>query len=1406
MTPTFFRQFLFWGAVLCSLAVSAQERPLSFVNYGVEEGLASSTVTALSRDRDGFVWIGTTRGLHRFDGYRFRLFRYCREEPGSLADDIVSSLLHDSRGRLWVGMDEGGVGLYHPATESFTNIRNAPDRWDVLTHNQVTGIAEAADGRLWVATARGFNLIDPDTLTVRQYLTGSNEIVDRLTLQPLLRRFAAAEREALRTWSHYVFYDRQHAFSVLRDQLGQAAAARRWPQLEALLEAHPVADNSVLGSYHRVSAIHADSLGNVFMGYAGGGVAVYRHAADRPRLLLPNYDREVDPLDRGVLSLLRHHDTLFVGTQDGQLRTVDLTTGQPTANTYQVGGYSVNDIQVQNDRLYLATPIGIVSPRHRREPLIYFQDPYHQEYNLVANECARVLPDGDGNLWVGHFKHGLSYGSPAQPFTSFPDLSEEALPFYMRTVNTVLHDSRGRLWLGYFEGGIRRGWTEWMKYSDVYLAESGAIKRSSVFSIYEDRDGDIWSGGHESGLLLFDTTANAWRVWGGDATALGGYDIRFIIQDLAGKIWVGVHGVGLVQIDKETGAVRRYTSANSGLINSYIFAAHVDDRNKLWFISVLGAFTLDPDRETFSGPLGAERSGSQDRSNCVGGDRRGRVWVGTQNGLRVFGQDGTTAPAVTIPEELREAEIVNVLSRKDRDELWLSSPSLLYQYFPDRGLVYSYELPDHMGPANFTHNSMTQLHEGDIVLGYERGLLRFDPDALLAPREIARPTISDIELFGESGPPALTYDEDGIPNLDMPATNVGFSVDMTTFAYASPDAVSYQVRLVPVQREWQTLENELPRYALYHLNPGYHTLEMRALTDNSSNYSAVSKLRIKVQPYWYSSLTAWIVYSFLMVWFMIWYRGYIRAQAKLKQSVIIREMERQQTQEISRAKARFFVNASHELRTPLTLINGPLQELLRDPGMNDDRRRSYYSLMDRNTRRLRRLVDRLLDLQKIENQAPEVTFVDGNLVHYLRQLLDPFAHRARQAGIDLRITLPDLVTDTNYSPEVLDRICSNLLSNALKFTPAGGCVEFRALLLTEGKEQQLVVEVRDNGPGISAAEQERLFDRFYQAESEQKERGSGVGLAIVKQSVELLGGRVAVESEPGRGAVFTATVPLHRAITAASEVEGGSIGAWSDLTVPEATTDDRPHILVVDDDADIRELIRHGCSDKFRITEATDGEDALAQAGRRQPDLILTDLMMPRMDGIELCNRLKTRPETSHLPVLLLTARHNDEAREAAARAGANDFLTKPFDLQRLLLKIDNTLRTMAAARRHWSVAPRDLVTDDLPFVDADQEFLLTLRNYIEEHMGDSDLSTDELLRVLAVSRSVCYAKVKALTGLPLKAYVKKLKINRAQQLLRQTEAPVGEIAYGLGFKTTQHFSRTFKNVSGQSPSEYRQG
>lgn len=1390
MSPLYRAGMLLVLGLLPALSPGAQPRPLAFERITEEAGLPGGVVSAIQQDQQGFLWVGTWVGLARYDGYAFTHFHHDPADPTSRRPGPVESLYADSKGYVWVGYygNDGGLDRYDPATETFTHFHHDPDDPGSISEGQVITSYEDSKGFVWVSIqGYGVDRYDPETDTFTHY---PHDVDDPASLS------SASVRVIYEDSRGVLWFGAGEPGS--RPESG--GLNRYDPERDAFTRyLHDPEDPTSLGD-NRVQVVYEDARGTLWIGTWGDGLHTYDRERDaftrftydpddpsRPSLPRLRRSSEIsDPLGSGITVVHEDRDgILWIGGYLGGLDRYDPATGRRTHYEY---------------------------------------DP-NDPHSLGDNRIWRMCESHDGTLWIatwgGLFKVNLAAGR-FRSYMHDPNDPRTVGPYYV----TALHENRsGDLWVGTSRGGLQK------------LNRDSGTFTSIPADHAHSRPTDYW--------------------------------VSRIFEDRSGTLWVGSNG--LKYLDRRT---ERVVAADIAL-SSAILEIHEDEEEVLWIGTPRGLYRYDRRADT----LAHFRHEQQDPNlrpfdviHAIGEAPNGALWLGTAGGLSRF--DRATNTFTIVLEDIT----VMALFERRQGEVWLATASQgLLLYDAETGKSTSYTTAD--GLADNTIGGILEDDQGFLWLGTNRGLSRFDvarrsfrnydvtaglPTNILGTdgqtKAAAKGHSGALYFRGMGGfvmvSPELTADNPAPPRLALtglrytdrnrrarahpevalplsPAGNMRLvhTQNDLTFEYvglhfANSAGNEYAHMLEGYEDAWRYVGAQ--RTATYtNLSPGAYTFRVKAANADGVWNEEGASLDFVILPPWWQ--TGW-AYALYVVLFIAGFvaanriqRGRLirkeRAKAAIREAELRAQAahERAATlQQIDALKSRFFANISHEFRTPLTLILGPVQDALRDErGLAGHQ----LDLIRRNGQRLLRLINQLLDLSKLDAGGMELHARPGDLAAFLRRLILSFTSRAEREGIALSFSAEPEQIATTFDRDMLEKIVSNLLSNAFKWTPTGGKIALSARTFDDTVE----VSVRDTGPGIPKGEILRLFDRFYQVDGSPTRRheGSGIGLALVKELVDLHGGAISVESQVGFGTAFVVTLPLVEVPDEELEpVEDEALEELKDTWTYEGegkkietrgpgrrpTEDTRPAhratVLLVEDNADVRAYVRGHLEHDYEIYEAGDGLEGLAKAREIQPDLVIADVMMPRMDGFALTRAIRSDEDLNHIPIVLLTAKADLESRVEGLEEGADDYLPKPFDAEELLARVESLIEIRRLLRERFSgevlLGPRDIA---VPSEDA--LFLERIREVTEAQMTHPNFGVDQLADEVALSPRQLQRRLKKLTNLSAAGYIRMMRFARAAQLLEQEAGSISEIAYRVGYKDVDHFSKVFKQIYKVVPSAY---
>ncbi|WP_083940657.1 hybrid sensor histidine kinase/response regulator transcription factor [Rudanella lutea] len=1314
---------------------------LLFEHFRSRQGLPDDRIRAFHQDRQGYLWVGTMNGLARYDGYSFRKF-YRQPGPNGLVGNWINAICEDSSGNLWFGTKEG-LSFFDRQREQFTSFRQQPGKANSLVNNLITSLCFDRQGVLWIGTAGGLCAYDPARQTFRQYRQYPlNEYIARIIRSDGPYLWVATNAGPVR-------------FDV-RTQTGQhfPVEARPGPYGERFWSVIELNRQLYLGTgAEGLLRLRFDAKQNRYVGFE----SVNRFAGSTASL-----DRteiyDICPTPAGGV---------WLGTNRG-VAYID-RLGHPDARLQLVQHNPVVEQSLSHDRVYrllldrtqvlwCGTEMGLNKLDLGQMPFRYFTFANQQSKDQIRS----ITADRRGTIWLGTSKSGLYAYQPADRSSAYYRLGTDA--GFQNYHRSVAIDSAQRLYVGTLNGVFRLDAARPSAVIDV-------LPGTTVFAMLTDSRGRVWIGTRQ-GLLRIGPDGSRTNV---PIRAANAELVRAIFEDHRGGIWIGFENAGLFYLDPNTGQVTHLsaTSAGQGLLGSTVYA--------------------------------------------IVEQPKGTIWVGTESGLNkltlgpAHRNRGTSTPGPIMVAQYTEKDglpdpSVNGILPDRQGHLWMSTLKGLVRFEPANASVRVY-LPTLI----FSHNCHYRFPDGRLVFGTADGFVLFDPARIPTDDSPPRVVIDNLKLFNREVSIGQTLNDDvllprtlsDLPTLQLNYRNNVFTVGFTALHFVNPARNRYGYRLVGFDRNW-TLTDAGNRSATYtNLDPGTYRFEVRAANNVGHWVSAPTVLTVEMLPPPWKTWWAYTLYVLLLAGALYAVGRYLLLVARQRQQLLFEQREKEQMQKLNGLKLEFFTDISHEFRTPLTLITSPVEDLLTNPNL-DRKTRATVQLIQRNCQKLLHLLDELMTFQKLEQGKLKLKPEELDLVAFAREVFDSFEPLTVKNGLDYRFTASTPSLRFTGDPDKLEKILNNLLNNAIKFTPSGGYVQLK-LTVNPGL-QQVVIEVEDSGKGITPDERQHLFERFFQSET--NKYGVGVGLSLTKSLVELHGGQIGVESEPGRRTCFTITLPAPLAplTTAAPPVVREVAPEPLTPALPTRPVlplrDDRPVLLIADDHDDILDYLEGLFAHSYRIVRAANGVEALRAIGKGEPDLIISDVMMPEMDGITLCRTLKTDLNTCHIPLILLTARSAIAHQIEGIGTGADDYVPKPFHPELLRVRVQSLLesrqRLFEKFRAGGAVLPKDIARNPL-----DEAFLQKVMDIVTANLSNDEFSVEQLGEGVNMSRSNLFRKLKALTDQTPVEFIYYLRLKHAEQLLLERRLNISQIAFEVGFKSASAFSKAFRNQFGKAPSEY---
>lgn len=1340
-------------ALMTALAAAAVSGASAVMPLGLEAGLSNSYVVSIAQDKRGLIWVATEDGLNIFAGSRFISIYKDEVDPAKgLSGNELNTLLDDPVDSvMWIGTQRAGINAFDYATGTVRQIRHRPDDPESLITDDVTRIVPYADGRLLVTTFwRGIDLFDTRTGVFEHFNETNVEGMPQVNIWT-----AAATPDG-----GTIYIGHKNGFMEMN------------PRTRTARNFTPDASDPGAIPGGMVYCIKVIKSGKVLLG-TDNGPALY----------------------------------------DPETRRFSRMAGGP------LGGVMIYDIVDMGDsRYWIATEFhgvyildlskGFTPQALSRAPQLE-QNP--AQYRFATFRA--IHRDTFGNIWLGDWGSGLVFVGLQPPLFALFDSNGDGgsgTSLSHRTVSNVAVDKEGRIWVGTDGGGLnvfRDGRRE-----ELISTLGGNPRTRHIQSSLCDSNGNLWFGMFIGGVWLRDLRSGKFAEVPLDSVR--NEDVRSIVQKNDTIYIVGTGGVHKLDMN---------TRRNLGYLNvSTARDLAVDSLGRLWVGTFGGGLLVFDNRNELMRVFNVANGFPSNTVNDLFTDSSGTLWVATAEGLVHFEAPGDTVYRNYRHSDGMASSNVNAVAQDRHGNIWASTNKGISILSPD-GIV-GYGPLDNTPIGSFMCRSTATDTLGRIYFGALNGLCRFDPDEVLAVHEPPKAIITKFEVFGpgETVRDYATFGElkSGCPiKLDSESNTLSITANVTD--YSLVNRVEYRFRLKGFDEDW--FSNGSNQVTYRNLPSGTYIFQVDTRMRNQAWGGNISTVKITIRPplylTWWAK-TIYFVLAALIIYLMIFfYRKRLLAESLYQ----LEKKQRLQDKELTDERLRFYTNVTHELRTPLTLIVGPLQDTLRSDKLPESERHRL-SVINRNAERLLSLVNQILDFRKSETANKRLVIMKGNIVSTVYETALKYKELINGSRIKINISAQPESIIMPYDKESVGMILDNLISNALKYTTKGS-IDIRCREAEDDGRPYVDISVQDTGYGISAEALPHIFDRYYQEKGSHQASGTGIGLALVKNLVELHHGTIKVESKVNEGSTFTLRLPLDDAYPEAIHPDDSFAPApalpQNEENAAESGADDQrmPVVLVVEDNDDLREYIKESFTDLFEVREAANGQEGLEKAKTCLPDIVITDVMMPVMDGLEMTRLLKNDILTSHIPVIVLTAKDSDPDREEGYQAGADSYLTKPFSSQLLISRVNNILRArrrLAAeaaplsgrkGRQEAAPEPDDQQPVKGPEITPlDKDFLERLHTAVAEHISTENVDVAFLSDTMYMSRATLYRKVKALTGLSPNEYIRKVRMQMAEQLLATGKYTVSEVSFKVGINSTPYFRQCFKEEFGVNPSDYLKG
>lgn len=1358
----------------------SQDKFDNFQFRSIQETTSKRAISSITQDKNGFIWIGTNgAGLYRYDGVNYFGYQY-NKKPGSVNSNFIYSTFIDSNNNLWVGTDDG-LCLYNRDLDNFTKINIE----DVITKGYdepitVKTIIQDNHGNLILGTY-GFGLFKLNIKTLQASLIPS-KILKKNNF--LIKSSVKNKQGIIYLGTSYGLLEldlNEKVKQVYKDKF------KREPLLDDI-------ENLVIDKY-----------GYIWLGTTENGLIKIKPETD-------NYQFENYFITKNkILSIIESSlDYIICGTE--------------------------------ND--------GLLVVNHKGQVLQKYLHSKYNNFSLKSNSVWSLYEDKEKRLWLGYFNKGLGvFDKPNNQFNSLESLVNNDNSLQTSSVTSVIKDRKGNLLMSNEGGGLdiynlsNKSYIHVNQNNQNYYS---GLDAADIQTIFIDSKQNIWIGSWDRGIyFLKNGTTRFINYNTTNATGLKSNRIFSFSEDSKGRIWIGTFIKGLHYFDNKSNTFVHCNSkqfTENALDNAFIRKVFVDSDNVLWVGTILGLYqvSLKDDSDFKVTKMRDAMFKDKTKYNSIqtilsiyeSNDKT--IWIGT-DGEGLFNYNKKTNKFSNYNDfpGFTEKSVRAIIS-DNNGSLWISGGSGLTKLDFKNKKSTHFTKDDGLIDNDFSNNAVFKDENGELYFGGYEGVNYFNPNEIKKTEQAPKLYFSDFKLFNRSVKP----NEDASPltkvisqtkEIILNYTQSVFTIEYVGINYNYSKKNQYAYYLEGFEKDWNYVGNN--RTATYtNLAPGNYIFKVKSANADGSWSNDQLELKIKILPPWWKSIWAYLAYTSILVFLLIYFNKIYQNRFKAKQAILLEKEKNIQSEKLNNNKLQFFTNISHEFRTPLTLIINPLEDILRSKNVSPEIH-NKLKIVHKSSDRLSRLINELMDFNKLEFNKIFLQVKKIEVVAFTEEIISYFDEEAaaRNITINFESSLDEL--EDWLDPKMLEKIIFNIISNAFKFTPDNGFITIaidktdtdHSLLMNGNTVPSFSITITDTGSGIHKKDLKRIFDRFYQVNNVNKDYygSTGIGLEVVKEFIELHKGKIDVESQVGQGTKFTVTFPLGKSFYKKNEIvdevfkleknknkflfESNDLADDDEVTAqkienPALETAKLYTVLIVEDNTELRNYLKHELSKSYKVIVAENGQKGYELAVQKLPDLIITDVIMPVMDGLQLCKNIKGDLKTSHIPLLMLSAKAMVKDRLEGIDSGADIYLSKPFELD--ILK--SSLAQLITSRQIMFKKFYSGITKDGKdkTTSLDNDFIQKILHFINENISEPLLTVELLSSKIYLSRSQLYRKIKTLTGVSVNEFIRNVRLEKAKQLIEQGNNNINEISYKVGFTSPSYFSKCYKIKYGHLPTQ----
>ena len=1436
--------------IAISGAVTAQPKSKA-VHYSTEDGLSHDIITSIFKDSEGFMWFGTWDGINRFDGHRFLSFKSSPGDMSQLKNDRIQQITEDKANHLWIRAYDGHIYRFDKGTQQFSPLASIL-KLPKLSHMSINNIIAVEGNMLWLASENKGLIWVPDT------------------------RSGSATGYVYNKQGKDGFKIPANNINFLKkDNEGKIWVGTPGGLIYLVKDANGIfqAHTPNLGNFNQLGFSAIAEWGNkLYFATNQGQLLIY----DKPGHSFSTLTLSKSGLN--ALKLDSARQALYVTTSAGELITLNITTLNFSTSVYNKGAPLLSIYMDRAGNLWIE-PVKHGVIRYdiaNRKFSTFFQD--NDSKNNYTGSHFKVFEDNKGLVWTILKDGGFGYYDKAtDKLAYFYNKPGSQSRLFSNIVNVAYYDPDGILWLCTDQRGIEKITFQPNGFQQQLLVDPWMFKSDNeVRGLLCDRKNRLWMG-VKNGRLYVYQQGKPINIDFENLPKEGLGLVYTMMQDSRGVIWLGTKANGIYRAEPVNTAETRYRLTNymydpnnkETISSNEIYALLEDARGRIWagtFDEGLNVATEGKDGYTFSRmgyAEGSQFSGFR-KVRCMAADQSGRIWLGTTNGLAVIDASGIQYRVrafrkqpgnmsslgnndiqfifrdtknrmwlatsggglnLAVGDPYSDTCKFKVYTTKNglpndyllsctedlNHNLWVATQGGLSRFDPATQRFQNYNSYDGIPKVAFSEASCQQMKDGTLVFGTISGYLSFAPQAIKDYPIYANMAFTNLQVNNaDVSTAALGSALDGNINdaaeIQLTYRQNIFSIDYTVLDYRCGDKQTYLYRLKGFDNVWQNNQGQR-RATFTNLPPGTYQFEVKCINRDLYKNIPTKKLTITILPPPWRTWWAYIIYIVIAIGVIEMIRRTTLAMLRLRQRIAVEH-------QLTELKVKFFTNISHELRTPLTLILNPLEEIAKNEHFSDQGNQ-YLQVIRRNASRMTRFINQLLDLRKVQSGKAKLNFSMVDMVAFVKDIGEYFNELAREKNISLQVISNLSVIYAWLDADKIETVLYNLISNAYKFTPEGKTITVS--ITANNSDGVLLIAVSDQGKGVQPNKLQDIFELYYEGDPGKIDqvKGTGIGLALSKELVELHEGKITAANNEAGGLTVLVTLPLTKPVAIEHEVDiterMPANNPEEDIVAPlMAELSDADHIsiplvLLVEDNSDMRTFLKLQLGAMYRVEVAENGEEGLSKARSILPDIVISDIMMPQMDGVQMLDKLKHDITTSHIPVILLSAKSAIESQIEGIQYGADYYITKPFNNEFLFAAMANILNRRKRIAEDL-INGRKVVEFDpveITITSKDEAFLKRVLEIVEEKMADANFNIDTVAGMVNMGRTAFYSKFKSLTQMAPVEFVREMRLKMAKQYFDAGSDNVAEVGYTVGFYNSKYFSTCFKAKYHVSPSDY---